>query len=181
GTMSHRALPGLLAAESAYGPTNNSIGSGAELIRMGHRVVFAAEESWAGKIEPLGIEERLVSMAPPPEEEAAAGQFWIDFIRDTSPEFRKSTFDQITTFIEPVWRSLMDGAKYANPQFAAIVDERAKHRAGQRFCLPRLEGSGPAIRPTRVLPASGDDRSRDSSCSRRPPGRGSVAVAGLAR
>ena len=70
--MPDRPLTVLLAAESAYGPTNNCIGIGAELTKMGHRVVFAAEESWAGKIEPLGIEERLVSMAPPPEEEAAA-------------------------------------------------------------------------------------------------------------
>ena len=123
GESDEAPLTVLFMPESAYGPTNNCIGIGAELIRMGHRVVFAAEESWAGKIEPLGIEERLVSMAPPPEEEAAAGQFWIDFIRETAPEFSKPTFEQITTFIEPVWRSLMDGAKYANPQFAAIVED----------------------------------------------------------
>jgi len=120
--VSDRKLTVLLAAESAYGPTNNCIGIGAELVRMGHRVVFAAEESWAGKIEPLGIEENLVSMAPPPEEEAAAGQVWIDFIRDTAPEFRKPTIEQIATFIEPVWRQLLDAAVYAEPQFAAIVD-----------------------------------------------------------
>jgi len=175
--MSDRPLTVLLAAESAYGPTNNCIGIGAELIRMGHRVVFAAEESWAGKIEPLGIEERLVSMAPPPEEEAAAGQFWIDFIRETSPEFRKSTYEQITTFLEPVWRSLMDGAKYANPQFAAIVDEinpdiivqdnvsafPALRAAGRPFvrvvsCQP-LEMTGPHIPPALSgLPA--DDSSQ---------------------
>ena len=175
--MSDRPLTVLLAAESAYGPTNNCIGIGAELIRMGHRVVFAAEESWAGKIEPLGIEERLVSMAPPPEEEAAAGQFWIDFIRETSPEFRKSTYEQITTFLEPVWRSLMDGAKYANPQFAAIVDEinpdiivqdnvsafPALRAAGRPFvrvvsCQP-LEMTGPSIPPALSgLPA--DDSSQ---------------------
>ena len=106
--MTDRPLTVLLAAESAYGPTNNCIGIGNELIKMGHRVVFAAEESWAGKISPLGIEERLVSMAPAPEEEVAAGQVWIDFIRDTAPEFRKPTFDQIATFIEPVWRTLME-------------------------------------------------------------------------
>ena len=150
--MSHRPLTVLLAAESAYGPTNNCIGIGAELTRMGHRVVFAAEESWAGKIEPLGI----------------------DFIRDTSPEFRKSTFEQITTFIEPVWRSLMDGAKYANPQFAAIVDEinpdiivqdnvsafPALKAAGRPFvrlvsCQP-LEMAGPGIPPALAGLPAGD-------------------------
>lgn len=163
--MSSRPLTVLLAAESAYGPTNNCIGIGHELTKMGHRVVFAAEESWAGKIEPLGIEERLVSMAPPPETEQAAGQYWIDFIRDTAPEFAKPTYDQIGSFIEPVWRSLMDGAKYADPQFAAIVEEvrpdiivqdnvsafPALKAAGTPFvrlvsCQP-LEMTGPGVPP----------------------------------
>ena len=121
--VSDSPLTVLLAAESAYGPTNNCLGIGAELVRMGHRVVFAAEESWAGKIEPHGIEERLVSMAPPPEVEAAAGQVWIDFITATAPEFRTPTIEQISSVLEPVWRTMLDGARYAEPQFRAIVDE----------------------------------------------------------
>jgi hypothetical protein len=43
-----RQLTVLMAAESAYGPTNNCIGIGHELVRRGHRVVFAAESSWGG-------------------------------------------------------------------------------------------------------------------------------------
>src|SRR6266542_465685 len=39
--------------ESAYGPTNNCIGIGKVLERRGHRVVFAAEASWKGKLAPL--------------------------------------------------------------------------------------------------------------------------------
>ena len=46
--------------ESAYGPTNNCIGIGKILEQRGHRVVFAAEASWAGRLEPLGFEEDLV-------------------------------------------------------------------------------------------------------------------------
>ncbi len=178
--MADRPLTVLLAAESAYGPTNNCIGIGAELVRMGHRVVFAAEESWAGKIEPLGIEENLVSMAPAPEEEAAAGQVWIDFIRDTSPEFRKPTIEQISTFIEPVWRQLFDAAKYANPQFESIVAQvrpdvivqdnvsafPALKAAGKPFvrlvsCQP-LEMTGPAIPPALSGLPAGDPREWDS-------------------
>lgn len=119
--MTDRSLTVLMAAESAYGPTNNCIGIGTELIRLGHRVVFAAEESWRGALEPLGFEETLVSMAPPPEEEVAAGQVWIDFVRDTAPHFRRSTIEQIATVIEPIWRQLLDGARYADPQYAEAV------------------------------------------------------------
>lgn len=52
--------------ESAYGPTNNCIGIGAALRARGHRVVFAAEASWRGRLEALGFEEDLVELAPPP-------------------------------------------------------------------------------------------------------------------
>jgi UDP:flavonoid glycosyltransferase YjiC (YdhE family) len=72
--------------ESAYGPTNNCVGIGKILEERGHRVVFAAESSWKGKLEPLGFEEDLVDLAPPPEgdEEQDAGQFWTDFSRRSS-------------------------------------------------------------------------------------------------
>ncbi|MGH2591873.1 MAG: glycosyltransferase [Actinomycetota bacterium] len=108
--------------ESAYGPTNNCVGIGKVLERHGHRVVFAAEASWKGRLEPIGFEEDLVDLAPPPEHEQDAGQFWTDFIVQTAPEFRKPTIEQLETFIEPVFRSLIDGARYCEPQLKAILD-----------------------------------------------------------
>jgi MGT family glycosyltransferase len=114
----------LFMPESAYGPTNNCIGIGKVLERRGHRVVFAAEASWKGRLEPLGFEEDLVDLAPPPEDgsEQDAGQFWTDFITETAPEFRRPTIEQLSTFIEPVWASLIDGATYCEPQLRAILD-----------------------------------------------------------
>jgi len=114
----------LFMPESAYGPTNNCIGIGKVLERRGHRVIFAAEASWRGRLEPLGFEEDLVDLAPPPEDgaEQDAGQFWTYFVIQTAPEFRKPTIEQLSTFIEPVWASLMDGAMFCEPQLRAIVD-----------------------------------------------------------
>src|SRR5207253_5903093 len=110
--MANDRLTILFMPESAYGPTNNCIGIGKLLERRGHRVVFAAERSWKGKLEPLGFEEDLVDLVPPPDDGAQqdAGQFWTDFVIETAPEFRKPTIEQLATFIEPVWASLMDGA-----------------------------------------------------------------------
>jgi MGT family glycosyltransferase len=110
--------------ESAYGPTNNCIGIGKILEQRGHRVVFAAEASWKGKLEPLGFVEDLVDLAPPPEgdDEQDAGQFWTDFITETAPEFRKPTIEQLSTFVEPVFASLIDGATYCEPQLVEILD-----------------------------------------------------------
>src|SRR5439155_8722978 len=85
--------------EGAFGPTNNCVGIADVLRRRGARVVFVVEESFAGTLEARGFEERLMRLAPPPEHEEAPGQFWKDFIRDTAPVFRKTTFDQPREFI----------------------------------------------------------------------------------
>ncbi|MFI6508172.1 glycosyltransferase [Streptosporangium sp. NPDC050855] len=112
----------LFMPESAYGPTNNCIGIGDILRKRGHRVVFAAEASWKGKLEALGFEEDLVDLAPPSDEEQDAGQFWKDFIRDTAPEYRKSTLEQLETVTKPIWDALIDGARYSEPQLKEIID-----------------------------------------------------------
>ena len=100
--MPSSPLTVLFMPESAYGPTNQCIGIGKVLLERGHRVVFAAEASWQGKLSALGFEEDLVDLAPaadlaPGEPEPDAGQFWKDFIRETAPEFRKPTVEQLDT------------------------------------------------------------------------------------
>jgi MGT family glycosyltransferase len=113
----------LFAPESAYGPTGNCIGIGAVLRDRGHRVVFAAEASWRGKLTPLGFEEDLVDLVPPDDSAPQdAGQFWKDFIRDTAPEFRKPTIEQLESFMVPTWQALVDGARYSEEQLRGIVD-----------------------------------------------------------
>jgi UDP:flavonoid glycosyltransferase YjiC (YdhE family) len=69
--MTSRPLTILFWPESAYGPTNQCIGIGKLLRERGHRVVFAAESSWRGKLEPYGFEEELVDLAEPPEGDSA--------------------------------------------------------------------------------------------------------------
>jgi MGT family glycosyltransferase len=177
--MMAEPLTVLFMPESAYGPTNNCIGIGDVLRRRGHHVVFAAEASWKGRLEPLGFVEDLVDLAPPPPPDAPtqdAGQFWKDFIRDTAPEFRKPTIDQLATFMQPSWQALIDGAKFCEPQVREIISRQqpdvivednvvafpALQTAGKPFvrivsCNP-LEVRGPDIPP----PYSGlplDDRS----------------------
>ena len=164
--------------ESAYGPTGNCIGIGDVLLRRGHRVVFAAEASWKGKLEPLGFVEDLVDLAPPPPEdddEQDAGAFWKEFIRETSPEFRKPTVEQLESFIAPTYQALIDGAKYCEPHLREIIARQqpdvivednvvlfpALTTSGAPFvrivsCNP-LEVKGPGVAPTfSGLPADDD-------------------------
>src|SRR4051794_18777871 len=109
--------------EGAFGPTNNCVGIGEVLRRRGHRVVFVIEESFAGTLEEKGFEERLMRLAPPPEVPEEPGQFWKDFIRETAPVFRKSTFDQLGEFMAPTWQALLDGARYGDERLVEIFDE----------------------------------------------------------
>lgn len=136
----------LFLPESAYGPTNQCIGLGHKLLQRGHRVVFAAESSWKGKLGALGFEEDLVDLAAPSDDadDQDAGQFWKDFIRDTAPEFRKPTIDQLETFAKPTWQALIDGTMYCEPQLKEIL-ERVKPDVvveDNVLCFPALMTCG---------------------------------------
>src|SRR6478736_5195173 len=109
--------------EGAHGPTNNCAGIGAVLRERGHRVVFILEESFAGTLEARGFEERLMRLGPPPEQEEVPGQFWIDFIHDTAPVFRKPTIEQLGEFVAPTFEALCDGARFVHARLLEIIDE----------------------------------------------------------
>jgi MGT family glycosyltransferase len=123
--MASRALTIMFWPESAYGPTNQCIGLAAILRERGHRIVFAAESSWAGKLAPFGFIEELVDLAEPAggATDEDPGTFWTDFIAETAPEFRKPTVEQLESFILPTYQALIDGAKYCEPRLRAIIAE----------------------------------------------------------
>jgi MGT family glycosyltransferase len=109
--------------EGAYGPTNNCVGIGQVLRERGARVVFVVEESFRGTLEARGFEEALMRLTPPPEVEEEPGQFWKDFIRDTAPEFRRPTIEQLATFLRPTWEAILEGARYVEPRLSKILSE----------------------------------------------------------
>jgi UDP:flavonoid glycosyltransferase YjiC (YdhE family) len=93
------------------------------LRRRGARVVFVIEESFAGTLVAKGFEEVQMRLKPKPEVAEEPGQFWKDFIRDTAPQFRKSTIKQLETLIKPIWTELVDGAMYVNARLEQIFVE----------------------------------------------------------
>ena len=146
--------------EGAYGPTNNCVGIGRVLRERGHRIVFVVEGSFAGTLEAQGFEERLMRLGPAPDVPEVPGQFWIDFIRDTAPVFRKSTLEQLGQFIAPTWQALIDGAKYVDPRLAEIFDELAPDAIVQDNVVgfPAIAASGrPWVRIVSCNPAEHKD------------------------
>lgn len=98
----------------AFGPVSNSIGIGDALRRRGHRVVFVIEESFAGTLEERGFEEHLIRLAPRGPVNEAPGELWEGFLRDRGPVLRMSTTDQLSRFVEPTYRVLIEGAEYVD-------------------------------------------------------------------
>jgi MGT family glycosyltransferase len=113
----------LFFPEGAFGPTNNCIGIGDVLRARGHRVVFLVEESFAGTLAARGFEERLMRLAPDPSEPEVPGQFWKDFVRETSPVFRRPTIEALAGFVEPTFRALCEGAAYVDPRLREVLDD----------------------------------------------------------
>ena len=124
-------------------------------------------------------------LGPPPAEPEVPGQFWIDFIRDTAPVFRKSTLEQLGEFIPPTWQALIDGAKYVDPRLEEIigelepdVDRRGQRRRRSPRSWPaggRGSGSCPATRRSSrirlVAPFSSGYAAADRSRLAGLPGR----------
>jgi MGT family glycosyltransferase len=152
--MAEDRLTVVFFPEAAYGPTNNCIGIGDVLLKRGHRVVFIIEESFEGTLEQKGFEERLMRLAPRPKEPEEPGQFWKDFIRDTAPVFRRPTIEQLSGFIAPTFKALVDGAMYVDDRLDEIDAEVKPHLIVEDNVV-----SFPA------LPASGRPWARIASCN----------------
>jgi MGT family glycosyltransferase len=147
--------------EGAFGPTNNCIGIGDVMRHRGWRVVFIAEESFAGTFVEKGFEERLMRLGPPPEQEEDAGQFWKDYIRETAPVFRKPTIEQLEGFIAPTFEALIDGARYVDERLVEIIDEVRPDVIVEDnvVSFPALPASGvPWVRIVSCNPAEIKDR-----------------------
>ncbi|MFN8111974.1 MAG: glycosyltransferase [Solirubrobacterales bacterium] len=147
--------------EGAFGPTNNCIGIADVMRRRGWRVVFIAEESFAGTFTEKGFEERLMRLGPAPEQEEDAGQFWKDYIRDTAPVFRKPTIEQLEGFIVPTFEALVEGARYVDERLTEIIEEVRPDVIVEDnvVSFPALPASGvPWVRIVSCNPAEVKDR-----------------------
>ena len=122
-------------------------------------------------------------LGPPPAEPEVPGQFWIDFIRDTAPVFRKPTIEQLGEFIAPTWQALIDGAKYVHPRLLEIFDELGPDVIVEDnvVAFPALAAIGPAVGPDRVVQPGRAQGPGRRAVLVRLPGRGSDRLAALPR
>ena len=101
-------------------------------------------------------------LGPKPEVDEMPGQFWIDFIRDTAPVFRKPTIEQLGEFIAPTWqcahrrrevrrrRASPRSSTSSHPTSSSRTTSSASRRSGR---------VGPAVGPHRVVQPRRDEGS----------------------
>ncbi len=108
--------------EAAFGPSMNCVGIAQRLRERGHNVVFVADSSFKGVFDKFGFPERLVAMSEPMDE-AAASQYWLDFIQSHLPNFRLSPIEQIPNYVLECWSAIVDTAVYVEEELAVALGE----------------------------------------------------------
>ena len=108
--------------EGAFGPALNSVGIAQACQAMGHRCVFLRDPGFAGVFSGYGFEEVEVNLSEPMEPEAMA-KYWSDFINGHIPNFAKSPYEQIGTYVKECWEAIVDTAKWAEKDLPRALNE----------------------------------------------------------
>ncbi|CAF0997574.1 unnamed protein product [Didymodactylos carnosus] len=116
-SSSKKQLTILFVPLDTLGHIHASIGIAELLKQRGHRIVFGVATGWRGKISPYGFEEFLYG------EEAKPSQIYIDFIKASADELRKSSYGQLAIFEHSVQRNLTNNVKYNDPFLRDLIKQ----------------------------------------------------------
>jgi MGT family glycosyltransferase len=106
--------------EAAYGPALNSVGIAQALARCGEKVVFLSDPGFVDVYRGYGFESHPVNLSEPlPAEQMA--KFWEDFINGHIPNFYKSPYEQIDTYVKDCWAAIVDSARYAQTDLPGVL------------------------------------------------------------
>ena len=108
--------------EAAFGPALNSVAIAQACEALGHKAVFFTDPGMGGVYEGYGFKEYKVNMSEPmaPEEMA---KYWVDFINSHIPNFSKSPYEQIDTYVKECWEAIVDTSVWAEKELPAILAE----------------------------------------------------------
>jgi UDP:flavonoid glycosyltransferase YjiC (YdhE family) len=106
--------------EAAFGPALNSVGIAQAVEARGHKAVFLSDPGFVEVYRGYGFEAHPVNLsAPMPPEQMA--KFWEDFINGHIPNFRKSPYDQVDTYVKDCWTAIVDSAKWAQKDLPGVL------------------------------------------------------------
>ncbi len=106
--------------EATFGPSMNCVGIAQRLRERGHKPVFVADSSFKGVFEKFGFPERMVAMSAPMDE-AAASQYWRDFIASHLPNFKLTAIEQIPNYVLECWDTIVDTSVYVQQELGEVL------------------------------------------------------------
>ena len=123
-----RKLTILFAPIDAFSHFNVSIGIAERLRDRGHKIIFAIDRAWNGKLKKYGFIEELMiipisSENNKPEE---PGKMWADVLLNAGVFDEYSSLEKLKARVKPgIIETFMDKTKAFNPFYKEIV-ERVK-------------------------------------------------------
>jgi len=106
--------------EAAYGPALNSVGIAQAVTRLGMKAVFLSDPGFVEVYRGYGFEAHPVNLSEPMPPEQMA-RFWEDFINGHLPNFYKSPYEQIGTYVLECWTAIVDSARYAQRDLPGVL------------------------------------------------------------
>lgn len=106
--------------EAAYGPALNSVGIAQAVQALGHKVVFLSDPGFLEVYEGYGFEAHAVNLSEPMPPEQMA-RFWEDFINGHIPNFNKTPYEQIDTYVKDCWTAIVDTARWAQKDLPGVL------------------------------------------------------------
>ncbi len=106
--------------EAAFGPALNSVGIGQALEKLGHKAVFLSDPGFTQVYRDYGFEAHDVNMSEPMPPEAMA-KYWVDFINGHIPNFNKSPYEQIDTYVKDCWNAIVETSIWAEKDLPGVL------------------------------------------------------------
>ena len=107
--------------EAAFGPALNSVGIAQEVEKLGHKAIFICDKGFEGVFKGYGFEEHTISMSEPMSAEAMA-KYWVDFINGHIPNFNKTPYEQIDTYIKDCWEAIVETSVWAEKDLPKVLE-----------------------------------------------------------
>jgi MGT family glycosyltransferase len=106
--------------EATFGPSMNCVGIAQRLRERGYEAIFVADSSFKGQFERFGFRERMVAMSAPMDE-AAASQYWRDFIASHLPHYKLTAIEQIPNYVLECWDTIVDTSVYVQQELGQVL------------------------------------------------------------
>ena len=125
-----------------HGHVNACLGVAQVLQARGHRIIFALDRSFKGKLTPLGIQEEIyVTKLPGVDEDE---EFWPNYIAKYKMTFQGGSFYKLENFSVKANVTMADTIKSREDQYKEMI-ERIKPDLiviDNYFCSPAQTNSG---------------------------------------